>query len=147
MHGSPYTHHLFSSYPARSHAPNFLALLWRRDRWSPQSDLRSHAGGNHPWNPGKFGKSRAAAPIGVRKYQVATMRLPSTPICGDESSTTSPIFRKRFGDCAPSVFLRDMSAAVPAEVPPAMTSPGTKVKSRERYSSTSPKGQIISLVL
>src|SRR5215468_1304936 len=29
MHGSPYTDHLFSSYPARSRAPNFLALLWR----------------------------------------------------------------------------------------------------------------------
>src|SRR5262245_35448690 len=112
MHGSPYTDHLFSSYPARSRAPTCLALLLRRDRLSAQSHLRSHAGGNHPWNPRKFGKSRAAALIGVREYHAATIRLPSTPIRGDESSTTSPTLRNRFGDCAPSVFLRDMSAAV-----------------------------------
>src|SRR6266436_3089761 len=88
-----------------------------------------------------------ARPKTHRLNHAATMRFPSLPICGDESSTTSPILRKRFGDCALSVFLRDISAAVPAEVPPAITSPGTKVKSRERYSRTSPKDQIISLVL
>src|SRR5690242_19084627 len=88
-----------------------------------------------------------ARPKTHRLNHAATMRFPSLPICGDVSSTTSPILRKRFGDFALSVCRRDMSAAVHAEVPPAMTSPGTKVKSLERYSSTSPNGQIISFVL
>src|SRR6266478_1268134 len=58
-----------------------------------------------------------ARPRTHRLNHAATMRFPSLPICGDESSTTSPILRKRFGDCALSVFLRDISAAVPAKGP------------------------------
>ena len=45
-----------------------------------------------------FGLRAQKAFIVVPVHDAATMRFPSLPICGDESSTTSPILRKRFGD-------------------------------------------------
>src|SRR4029450_5894444 len=82
------------------------------------------------------------------KHQsVATILFASAPIFDDETSTVSPILRNRSSGRLPSGPRRDLSAAVPADVPPAITSPGTKGKSWERYSSPSPNDQIISLVL
>ena len=45
-----------------------------------------------------FGLRAQKAFIVVPVHDAATMRFPSLPICGDESSTTSPILRKRFVD-------------------------------------------------
>src|SRR5262245_43425588 len=80
-------------------------------------------------------------------HSLATILFARVPICGDDTSTVSPTLRNRSSGRLPSGPRRDLSAAVPAEVPPAITSPGTKVKSCDRYSSTSPKSQIISFVL
>ena len=71
----------------------------------------------------------------------------SLPIDGDSISTTSPGAKNSSVPLLPSGFVKVRSAAVPADVPPHMMSPGTKVKSRDNISMISAKEKIISAVV
>src|SRR6266550_1788188 len=114
--------------------------MWTGWRWSALLMLYMDHHIRHQ-NPRSLGKRQESY-----GFFATILFFSVPPILFDETSTTSPTFRNLSGIRFPSSSLWLESRAVPAHVPDAITSPGFRTTSAERYSTHSPNPLIMSLV-